>query len=435
MARTARALQQAPHTAMLDLHRRYGPVCKVGLGPLTYVLLFGRDANEYVLSTNVDNFRWREAFEVLIPIDGDTALAVTDGDEHKRRRRLVQPAFHGRRIAGYLDLMVEEADTVIDGWRPGETVDVYGAFRDAVRRMVVRSLFGEPLQARADELGAHLQPAIDFVNKPPYLQWKVGVPGTGWRQAKRGLERADAIVYGEIDRRRAMPASDGDVLGMLLEARDEEGEALSDVEVRDQVVSLIAAGYDTTSAAAAWAAYALLANPAVAARALAEIEETIGDRVLTANDIARLRYLDAFVSETLRLYSPAVVAGRMAVDAFDFAGHTIPAGSLVLYSQYVTHRLPELWPDPEAFRPERWDKEPVPYSYLPFGGGYRRCIGFAMAILEMKAIVVQLLRRTSLELAPQKVEPTGLTAMHPKHGVRVRVKDVRSRGTDARTGP
>jgi hypothetical protein len=417
-ARAATALFRRPHDTLFELHRRYGPVCQVGVGPQRYVFLFGREANEHLLATDPGNFRWREALKALITVDGDTALVVTDGEDHKRRRRIVQPAFHTRKINAHLALMLEETNRTIDGWRPGQTVDAYEDLRAAVRRIVIRALFGERLRDRADDLGDRLQPALDFTNRNPVLQeLKVDLPGTAWRKAKRARAAADELVYEEIAARQA-DGSGGDdsvdILGMLLDSE------LSDVELRDQVISLIAAGYDTTSAAVGWAVHAVLSQPDV--RACAEAEIAALPPEPTAEEVNRLPYLDGVVAETLRLWPPGFVSGRFTVDDFELHGHRIPAGRIVLYSAYVTGRMPELWPDPDRFHPDRWRDDPVPYSFVPFGGGYRRCIGFAFATLEIKAILVQLLRRTTLEVVdPATPRPAGLSSMYPRGGVPVRV--------------
>jgi cytochrome P450 len=179
--------------------------------------------------------------------------------------------------------------------------------------------------------------------------------------------------------------------------------------------------------------YALLKHPEVLHRIREEVEQVAGEEVLTAELIRGMRYTDWTVSEILRLYTPGVLTGRTAVEDFEFAGHLIPAGAKVLYSQYVTHRMPELWPDPLEFRPERWDEEapdhhnPVPYSFVPFGGGYRKCIGYAFAELELKVLIAELARRIDFELTTDVVSPTGVATMWPDGGVPVAVREVRPR--------
>ena len=441
------ALLRQPYRAMPELHRRHGPVCEVGgltgSDRFRFVFLFGREANELVLSSQASNFRWRDALAVLIPVDGETALVVSDGEDHRRRRRLVQPAFAHKRIDRYLPLVAEEVDAAIDGWAPGTVVDPYADLRARTRRVVVRALFGPRLEARADELGAELQVAIDYVNRPPALRFDHELPGTAYRRAMAARRRADAIVFEEIAHRRAAAAGGagerdgGDVLSALLAAQDEPGDqggagdagpgGLTDQEVRDQVVSLIAAGYDTTSAAIGWSVRALYSHPAALARVRDELDRVVGDDPITPGHLAALPYLDGVVSESLRLWPPGPMSARRAVGPFAYAGHEVPGGRFVVYSAYVTHRLPELWPDPERFDPERWvpgapsHREPEPYSFVPFGGGPRRCIGFGMATLEIKVALAQLARRVDLEPLGGPPAPTGLATMSPRGGVPCRV--------------
>jgi cytochrome P450 len=337
---------------------------------------------------------------------------LSDGDEHKRRRRLVQPAFGTRRIDAAVPIIVEEIDAAIDGLPLGGQVDLYAVYRAAVRRIVVRVLFGDGLAGQADALGDALEPAIHFVDRPPQLQAR-GMPGR--RKARHARRRADAIVDAEMARRRASGDLGTDVLGVLLATE------LTDEERRDQVVSLIAAGYDTTSAAVAWTVLELLRTPGVWDTARAEVDERLDGRPPEAEDLRAMPYTGAVVNEALRLWPPGVLSGRRASSAFDFMGHAIGEGSIVLFSPYVTQRLPELWgDDADQFRPERWlEREPEPFSFIPFGGAYRKCIGFALALTEVQVTVVRLLQRTDLRLADPTapVRGTGLSAMRPDGGV------------------
>jgi cytochrome P450 len=399
-----------PADTLLQLQRRYGNVFRFGRGPLAYFVLCGPDANRYLLSENPDNFTWREAIKGLIVVDGDTALVVTDGPEHDRRRRLVQPAFATRAINGYVRVMEEEANRTIDGWRAGDEVDLYDEWRRCIRRIAIRTLFGDTLGDKADEFGDSLSAALDYVNRPfsMTLQW----PGPSYRRAVRSRDRADAIVNAEIARRRALPPSDDDLLDRLLHATDDEGgPALTDAEVRDQVVSLIAAGYDTTSGAAGWVMHELLHNDGAWLRAVEEVAAP---------------HLDRVVSETLRLWPPGFISARMTTDDFEFDGHRIGAGTMVVYSAYVTHRMPDVWPNPDRFDPDRWvGGEVDPYAFVPFGGGYRRCIGFMFATLELKTITAAILRRCKVHsLRTKPVTPTGVASMSPKGGVPVRILSV-----------
>ena len=415
---------------IVKLHERYGPVFATGAGPLKYVWLIGPDAHRQ-LFVDIERFSWREVTKPVMVVDGETAVVVSDGEDHERRRRIVQPAFNIRRIERHIPLMVEEVRRTLAGWTAGDHLNAYEELRACIRRIVIRALFGDRLSDRADELGDRLQPALDFVDRPlPHV--KINVPGTPWHRARVARRRTDKLVFAEIAARRRDGGTDdeSDVLSWLLAASDPEGDGarLSDQEVRDQVVSLIAAGYETTSAAVGWTVWAALANPGVWEQLRAEV----GDQSIDADRLRTMAYLDGVVSESLRLWPPGAVAGRHLLQPIDAAGVRIPAGVIALYSPYVTQRLPELWPDPLAFRPARWDNgvpsyvEPVPLSYLPFGAGPRRCIGFAFALTEIKVLVAEVVRAADLELLTVDEPATeSVASMRPKGGVAVRVRDVR----------
>lgn len=429
-ARFAYRLDRSPATAIWDLYRTYGPVCAFGFGPIRTVFLLGPDANRY-LAQHTDNFSWRGGYEVLLPLAGETALLASDGEGHHRRRRLVEPALHRDRVDGCIAHMVRCTDEIIDAWRPGQTVDVYREFRTAVRRATISSFFGPRLAAADAELERDLRAAMRVLNfSLPVHKVLRAVPNPAWRGLVDAVARVDGRVLAEVAHRRAARDREDDLLALLVSPPDGR-EGLSDRELRDMIVSLIVASYDTTSAAIGWSVYALLSAPDVRATAREELDRELpGDRAPTAADLDRLSYLDWTVSEALRLYPPVMVGARRALDAFEFGGHRVPAGSLVVTSQYVTHRLAGPWPEPDRFRPERWDpgrpgyRRPDPYTYLPFGAGFRRCPGSSVARANIKAALVRLLRRTRLDLATTDVEPAGLSAMYPRHGLPARVAGI-----------
>ena len=407
------AIAYPPGEFLRWLHRRRGPVVRLGAGRRRYVYLFGPEANRFVFA-NDDLFTMREAFEGLVPVDGETSLIVSDGADHKRRRRLVQPSMHHRHVDQYREIMTRSADAAIDRWRPGDEVDAYQAFRAVIRRSTLRSLFGARLAEDADFLGTHLQALLDLVDRSPdtiRLHRKLGTPL--WRKAMRARALVDERIHEEIARVRTAGGADDRVLALLVNGRDENGDGLSDEEIRDQVVTLIAAGYETTSAAMAWAIHLLVTHPEDARRAAADEA-----------------YRRAFVSETLRLYPPAVVSARYVVRGFDFAGRAVAAGTTLLFSPYVTHRSAAVYDEPLAFRPQRWlPGEPEyrkagPHEFVPFGGGPHRCVGATMATTELTVMLGRLLERAELRALPQKIRPTGFAAMRPKQGLRVSVARV-----------
>ncbi|MCV7031888.1 cytochrome P450 [Mycobacterium sherrisii] len=424
-----RPVHYPPGQALLAMYRRYGPVINAGIGRRGYTHLLGPEANRFVFA-NADAFSWAKTFENLAIVDGPTALIVSDGDDHRRRRSVVAPGLRHHQIRDYLPTMVANIDRVIDDWHHGQRLDIYRHCRGAVRRSTVESLFGPRLAAHADFLGEHLQPLLDLTHQLPQvvsLQQRLRAPA--WRRALAARQRLNDFIDAQVAQARAQPRPDDNLLTMLIAGRGEEGYALGDNEIRDSIISLITAGYETTSGALAWSIYTLLSLPGAWQRAADEVRRVLGDRPpgSWAADLASLTYLNGVVQETLRLYSPAVISARRVVRDLDFDGHPIRAGRLLIFSAYVTHRLPEVWPHPDEFRPERWDpqgpqyRKPAPHEFIPFSAGLHRCVGSVMATMEMTAMLARLVTRTTLRLPAQRIRAANLAALSPKPGLIVDV--------------
>jgi cytochrome P450 len=425
----ARRLNTDARVTLLEMVDTYGPVIDFGRGKYHYIYLLSTDANEHILSTDPANFTWHDAFQVLVPVNGETALVVSDGDDHQRRRRIVQPAFHMRRISSYLDVMVEETNQVIDQWQIGSTVDAYTDLRLAIRRIVLRCLFGDTLSDRDEDLARHLEVALAYVNRPPTQRFDWNLPGMPYRKAMTARRSVDVIVFEEIKRRRTLKDRNDDIISWLI-ADQEADDGLSDQEVRDQIVSLIAAGYDTTAAAMGWAAAELAANTERADEIRTELRTAGAGDTLKIEQISQLTYTSAFVQEVLRLHPPAIWSGRRVVNDFQLHEQTIPGGSMVLFSPHVTHHDPQHFPDPYTFRPERWldghpdQNQPHPYAYIPFGGGNRRCLGFAFATQELITMTALLAQRTDLELVqPGPQRHVGTMSSAPDGGTPIRINN------------
>ncbi len=412
------------------LHRTHGPVVEVGYRfPMRVVCLFGPEANRYVLADDPANFTWKEAFRLLEVVDGPTALVLSDGDAHRRRRRLVQPAFSMARVNAHLELIVAEVDRTLDGWTPGRHLDAHTDLQQAIRRIVVRALVGHRLGDLADEIGDRLEPALQYVQRSPAARLDIDLRWNGYGKARAAARAVDELIRAEIARRRAdgvdAEASADTLSALLVGAEEAEGTdtPLDDAELCDQIRSLIAAGYHTTSSAAAWLVHALGSHPEALVALRTQVRDAIGDRAPTVEDLRAMPLVDATVRETLRLWPSGAVAGRRAVADFELLGHRVPGGSLVLYSPYITHRLPDVWGDPERFRPERWATgEPEPYSFVPFGGGYRKCIGFALATLELQVLAVRLAQRVSWRLDRAETRGVGTATFSPQGGVPLTVE-------------
>jgi cytochrome P450 len=415
--RIYRELFKTPHQALLNLHSRFGPISTLGVGRGRYVFMLGPEANDFVLS-NSDLFSWHASFESLIVVNGATALLVSDGEQHQRRRQVLVPKFAQREVDGYTEQVRVAVDKVIDPWRPGQALDLSAELRKMVRRSTIAVLFGPRLTEDEARLGALIDRALVVVDRPQPLQrlQRLGLPS--WRHAVGARRRIAHRVAAEVAHRRAHPDGADDVLSVLLGHRHVDGSGLTDTEIVDQVISVIAASYVTSSAAMSWVVHALLTEPGAWQRAKDGI------------DGPGWRYLDGLVSESLRLHPPVALLPRAVVAPFTYRGLRVPAGNRVLISPYVTHRIAHIWPEPDRFDPDRWDpdrpghRKPGRHEYLPFGGGPHRCIGAGFAVTEMTVLVEQLLRRTVLRLDSVDATPVGLADMQPRSGPHATVLSV-----------
>ncbi|GAB4970127.1 hypothetical protein MAHJHV53_34410 [Mycobacterium avium subsp. hominissuis] len=299
-----------------------------------------------------------------------------------------------------------------------------------MRRSTAESLFGRRLAVHSDALGEYLQPLLDLTHQPPQLvglQRRINAPA--WRRAMAARQRINNLVDTLIAEARAAPNPNDHMLTMLINGRGDEGYALSDNEIRDAIVSLVTAGYETTSGALAWAVYLLLSQPGAWATAAGEVRRVLAGRPPAAADLSGLTYLNGVVHETLRLYPPGVISARRAMRDLRFEGRRIRSGRLLIFSPYVTHRLPEIWPEPRRFAPERWDpdapryRRPAPHEFIPFSAGLHRCVGAAMATTEMTVMLARLLARTRLRLPAQRLRAANVAALRPTPGLTVEVID------------
>lgn len=430
---TAKSKPYPPGEALLAAYRARGPVIPAGIGGHGYTFLLGAEANKFVFA-NSEAFSWAETFEILVPTDGRTALIVSDGPQHRKRRGAVAPALHHRKVGDYVQTMVANIDAVIDTWRQGQRLDVCPPLRSVIRRNIAESLYGSRMAAHADTLGEYLQPLLDLTHEPPQmLRLRQRLHAPSWRRARAAQARVDDLVYAEMADARRNPRPDDHLLTALIDFRDDDGQSLSDTEIRDLVVSLIADGYETASGAMAWAVHALLTVPGAWEAATDEVARVLGRRAPSAADVNALTYLNGVVHETLRLYTPGVISARKVKRDLDFDGHRIQAGRMLIFSPYVTHRIPQIWPRPREFRPERWDptspdyRRPGPHEFIPFSGGQHRCIGSVLATTEMTVILARLIARTTLTLPPQRIRARNFAALRPLPGMTVDVAAISAR--------
>jgi cytochrome P450 len=429
LARTHR-LQRDTLRLMLELYERYGSVYTIRSFLRPLVVMIGPEANHFVTVSGAENFSWRKGMfgEYLAPMIGD-GLITTDGEYHDRARLIMMPAFHRRRLDAAVDVMLEEVDRALAGWRPGDAVDIYAWVRELAMAIAMRAVLGlDPAQTGAGrEAAALFERMLSYTNAEVWATLLRG-PGTPWSHMQVARRDLDRIIDTEIaDRRRRSGAPAEDILSMLI-----DGGGFTDPELRGQVMHMLFGGHDTSSSTLAFLLYELARHPAVLARVVAEEDAVLGGRAPAAEElISGLPELGMAVEETLRLYPPVWFGPRLAVREFEFAGHRIPAGTHILHSSWVTHHLPEVFPDPEAFVPERFTPEArrsIPRGgYLPFGGGQRICIGKRFGQLTVAAIATRVLQHFRVELrAGYELRLEKLPTLSPGNGMPMVLRERRS---------
>jgi cytochrome P450 len=406
---TLLAFRRDPLRFLRAMQARHGDVATFRIGPRRFYLLAHPDHVQDVLVTRNRNFIKSLALQKARVLLGE-GLLTSEGDFHLRQRRMAQPAFHRQRIAEYGATMAGLADGADAGWRDGQVLDVAREMNRLTLAIAGRTLFGAEVEAEADEIGRALDDALQLYsrlsNPFAFLLDRLPVPGT--LRMRRARERLDATIYRIIAdaRRRGDAAERGDLLSLLLSARDEEGDgaAMDDVQLRDEALTLFLAGHETTANALAWTWHLLGAHPEVGETLRAELYAVLAGAAPTAEDVPRLPYTRAVLAEAMRLYPPAWAVGRQPLEDFEIGGYTIQAGTVVLMSPWVTQHDPRFFADPERFHPGRWTPEMEAglhrYAYFPFGGGPRKCIGEHFAWMEGILVLATLAQRWRLHPVP-----------------------------------
>ena len=413
---------------MRQVARDYGDLARIDVVRTSLFLATHPDLVKDILVTNNKLFgRGRGHLRMKLLL-GDSLL-TTDGDVHRRQRRLVQPAFHRQRVESYGDTMALRAEELADRWRDGSTIELSAEMMGLTLVIVANTLFGATVDGEVEEIGSALTAVFEMFGFAlmPFSELFDRVPIPTTIRLRRARARLDATIYRIIAERRKSGRDHGDLLSMLLLAQDTgddgDGGSMTDVQLRDEATTLFVAGHETTSNALTWSWYALSRNPEAEARMHAELDSVLGGRRPSAADLARLPYTRAVLAESMRLYPPVWGMGRRALTGHTLGGYDIPRGSLVVVSPFITQRDARFFPDPESFRPERWldDQADRPrFSYFPFGGGARQCIGEQFAWMEGVLLLATLGQRWRLELVPgHKVEFNPLITLRPKHGIRM----------------
>jgi cytochrome P450 len=386
-------------------------------------LLVHPDAIRDVLVSGHRDFMKGPTMQAAKRVLGESLL-TSEGDVHRARRRMIQPIFHAERIEAYGRIMVGRAEDAAGGWAGGQVLDVHQEMTRLTLGIVGDALFGadvDPHEARA--VGEAMSTTLAAFPRvfSPLFPILIRLPLPSNRRVERARMLLDATIHRMISARRAAGGTGGDLLSLLLSAREEGRVGMTDAEVRAEAMTLFLAGHETTAVALTWTWYLLAEHPVVETRLHAELDEVLGGRPPTPSDVAQLPYTQAIVRESMRVYPPAWAIGRRTIADHPVDGHLIPAGSVVVVSPYLAHHDPRWWPEPDAFRPERWDEDDDSrprLAYVPFGGGPRMCVGEPFAWMEALLVVATIAQGWRLRAVPgHRVELQPSVTLRTKGGL------------------
>ncbi|WP_349368322.1 cytochrome P450 [Salinarimonas sp.] len=409
--------------------REHGGVVSLALGGWPTVLVSDPAAIEPILvrshaSYIKHNFFWRHVRAIF-----GEGLLTSNGALWQRQRRLAAPAFAGRKLDGYGAVMVRMTEEMLDRWTPGEARDVHVDMMGVTLRIAAKTLFDSELEEEVERIDHAVTLLMNEIAaryaRPVLIPDAVPLPGH--IRYRKGLKVVEEVIDRIVAERRARPADSGDLLALYMQARDEEGRGMSDRQLRDEMVTLLLAGHETTALVLSWAWYELARHPQAQERLAAEIEAVLGDRPAGVEDLRRLPFAECVVKESMRLYPPGWAIGRETTEEVEIGGYTIAKGTTVIMAPWVLHRDPRFFDEPEAFRPERWEdglEERLPrFAYMPFGGGPRVCIGNRFSMMEAILLLVTMARRYRFAPTPGRdTTPFPSITLRPKDGVWVEVE-------------
>jgi cytochrome P450 len=422
------AMRKDPLGFLMDCTRQYGDAVNIRFFPWnTFLFTHPKDV-KHILQENHRNY-WKGIVLGKLKRIGGEGLVFSDGDLWRRQRQLVQPAFHRDRIAAMADMMTATTGEMLERWTThaatGRPLDVAADVSKLTLDIVAKALFGTDLADDKDEFTAAVTGGLAYANHvinhmftPPLF-----VPTPANRRGRRAIAGLDRIVWKIIDARRRDAADRGDLLTMLIRARDAEtNEAMDDQQLRDEVVTFLVAGHETTAVALSWAWHLLSGHPSAVRRLHAEVAEVLGSRTPTLADLPNLPYARMVLEESLRLYPPAWATSRQAYNDDEVGGLRVPAGCTVTVSPYLTHRNAAFWEQPEVFDPDRFlperSAERPEYAYYPFGGGPRGCVGKQFAMMEGQLVLAMVAQKFHLQGVPgHPVEPYPILTLRPRYGV------------------
>lgn len=404
----------------------YGDIVPLRLGLTPACLITSPDYIEQVLKER-EVFAKSRGFRALRTLLGE-GLLTNEGDSWFRQRRLAQPIFHQKRIMGYGAVMVDYAEQMLATWQDGETRDVHTDMMRLTLNIVMKTIFSRDVsEEEAKDVAHALDVAMHWFEskrKQGFLIWE-WFPRPENIRYRNAIHQMDKTIYAIIDQRRTSGEEPGDLLSMLMQARDEDdGSQMSDKQLRDEVATLILAGHETTANALSWTWMLLSQHPQVQARLVEELQQVLGGRSPSVADLPHLRYTNMVIKEALRLYPPVAIFGREATQEYYLGACQIPHGCRILISQWVMHRNPRYFDDPEVFQPERWagdlEKQLPRGVYFPFGDGPRICIGKGFALMEAVLLLATIAQKYQLSLVPDfPIVPEPSITLRPEHGIKV----------------
>jgi cytochrome P450 len=427
---SARDIQRDPLRFGLAMTQQYGDIVRIRLLLWPAYLVNHPDGVKHVLQENQQNYnKDLYPYQIFKPLLG-RGLVTNDGKSWLHQRRLMQPAFHRKRLAAFGSLMTGATVMMLDQWQDlaerAQQLDITAEMLRLTLRIVGQALFNIDLSDETHIVGQALITVNKLLSDYIYAPFPpLNIPTSRNRLIQTAFRTLDQVVQGIINQRRQQNMDTDDLLSMLLSVRDEvTGQGMNDQQVRDEVMTLLIAGYETVSTALVWTWYLLSQYPEMEHRLHSELDIVLRGDQPTVEHLAELTYTRMVIEEALRLYPPAWIFGRKAIADDGIGGYSIPANSIIVLSPYVTHRHPALWEHPEVFDPERFTPERSAgrphFAYFPFGGGPRMCIGNNFALMEMQLILATIAQRYKLRLVPgHPVEPEALLSLHPRYGLQM----------------
>ncbi len=396
--------------ALTVFNRELGNIFRLTLPGFKAVMLVGAEAARFVLVSGRDDLRWRMEGDPVTMLLRHGVL-VEDGNSHDQIRRAMNPALHKQMLQTYVEAMWRGTDQVMSRWSDDIAIDMLPEMRRVALLVLLDTLFKVDFTPDMDRLWQAVLKTLSYIS-PGLWMFSSRIPRPGYAD---GLRQMDDYLYQMIRLRRAHIGEPTDLLGLLI-----SDTAMDDNLIRDQLLTMLIAGHDTSTALLSWTIYLLGKHPTIMQQAQAEVRAVLGDQPPTLDTLRNLPLLDRIIDESLRLYPPIHLGSRLAAQDLEFNGYVIPAGTRVMYSIYVTQRMPEYWDAPDEFHPKRFAPDapkPAPYTYLPFGGGPRNCIGAAYAQVEAKVILARILQQRTLTLLPRRVNAYMGATLEPRPGV------------------